>query len=174
MYIHPVKVQGIDHMSTPVIRPVEKKDNLHIAKMIRSVLEELKLPKTGTVYEDASLDSIFEYYNVDRAAYFVVELNTKIIGGGGISQLQNYKGNVCELQKMYFLPEARGKGIGKALLKLCITTAREFGYEKCYLETMPYMEAAQKLYQQQGFEYLDGPLGDTGHFSCPVHMIKVL
>ena len=75
---------------------------------------------------------------------------------------------------MYFLSEARGKGIGQAMLKLCINAAREFGYEKCYLETMPYMKAAQKLYQQEGFEYLDRPLGDTGHFSCPVHMIKVL
>jgi putative acetyltransferase len=33
------------------------------------------------------------------------------------------------------------------------------------------MEAAQKLYNKTGFKYLDGPMGNTGHFSCPVHMI---
>lgn len=161
-------------MSTPAIRPIQKKDDEHIASVIRRVLEELNVPKTGTVYEDTSLDMMFETYNRDGAVYFVVEESNKIIGGGGISQLANFDGNVCELQKMYFLSEARGKGIGQAMLKLCINAAREFGYEKCYLETMPYMKAAQKLYQQEGFEYLDRPLGDTGHFSCPVHMIKVL
>ncbi|QNJ99241.1 GNAT family N-acetyltransferase [Constantimarinum furrinae] len=161
-------------MSTPAIRPIQKKDDEHIASVIRRVLEELNVPKTGTVYEDTSLDVMFETYNRDGAVYFVVEENNKIIGGGGISQLANFDGNVCELQKMYFLSEARGKGIGQAMLKLCFNAAREFGYEKCYLETMPYMKAAQKLYQQEGFTYLDGPLGDTGHFSCPVHMIKVL
>jgi putative acetyltransferase len=39
---------------------------------------------------------------------------------------------------------------------------------------MPYMEAAQKLYVKSGFEYLDAPMGDTGHCSCPVWMIKQL
>jgi putative acetyltransferase len=36
------------------------------------------------------------------------------------------------------------------------------------------MEAAQKLYNKVGFEYLDKPLGNTGHTSCPVWMLKKL
>ncbi|MCW8980710.1 MAG: GNAT family N-acetyltransferase, partial [Altibacter sp.] len=55
-----------------------------------------------------------------------------------------------------------------------LTKARTFGFEQCYLETMPYMTAAQKLYERVGFRYIDGPMGDTGHYSCPVHMIKDL
>ncbi|GAW89962.1 histone acetyltransferase HPA2-related acetyltransferase [Flavobacterium psychrophilum] len=75
---------------------------------------------------------------------------------------------------MYFLPEARGLGIGLQLMNKCLTIAKNFGYEKCYLETMPYMEAAQKLYKKVGFEYLCEPMGNTGHTSCPVWMIKHL
>jgi putative acetyltransferase len=52
--------------------------------------------------------------------------------------------------------------------------AKEFGFEKCYLETLPNMLAAQKLYQKVGFQYLEEPLGCTGHSSCPVWMIKEL
>lgn len=158
-------------MRNPIIRPIEKKDNQAIAKVIREVLIALGVPKVGTAYADAALDKMYQSYDRPRARYFVVEDNGKLIGGAGIAQLDNYSGNVCELQKMYFLEQARGRGIGAAMMTQCIEAARDFGYEQCYLETMPYMEAAQKLYKRTGFTYLDGPLGDTGHFSCPVHMI---
>ena len=158
-------------MNTPIIRSIEKRDNLQIARVIREVLVELGVPKIGTAYEDKSLDAMFENYQKEKADYFVVVENGEIIGGGGIAQLDNYEGNVCELQKMYFLPVARGRGLGTEMIDLCLKTAKQLGYEKCYLETMSYMEAAQKLYKQYGFRYLDGPIGDTGHYSCGVHMI---
>jgi putative acetyltransferase len=156
------------------IRPISKKDNPDLADIIRSVLIELGVPKVGTAYEDASLDKMFETYQADRSAYFVIEENGKVIGGGGIAPLENYDGNVCELQKMYFLPVARGRKIGTRLIDYCLEVAKGFGYEGCYLETMSYMEAAQRLYKKYGFKLLEGPMGDTGHYACGVHMIKEL
>ena len=161
-------------MTEPIIRPIKKKDNRQIALIIRAVLLELGVPRVGTVYEDTGLDRMFETFQVERARYFVVTENDNIIGGGGIAHLDNYDGNVCELQKMYFLPVARGRGIGTLMIDECLQTAREFGYERCYLETMPYMKAAQNLYRKYGFESLQGPMGDTGHFACGVYMIKDL
>ena len=104
----------------------------------------------------------------------IVEENNRIIGGGGIAKLDNFEGNICELQKMYFLPEARGRGVGSQMMEFCLAKAKEFGFEKIYLETMEYMTHAQKLYKQSGFEYIDAAMGDTGHYSCPVHMVKTL
>lgn len=161
----------MDHVN---IRPIQQKDNPHIAKAIRSVLVEHDVPKVGTVYEDKELDCMFETYNVPKAAYFVVEYKGEIMGGAGVAPLSNFTGNVCELQKMYFLESLRGKGIGTRMMDACISKAIEFGYDSCYLETMPFMKGAQKLYIRTGFEYIDGPMGDTGHFSCPVHMLKHL
>lgn len=161
-------------MNEPIIRPIQKKDNPAVAQLIRSVLLELNVAKTGTVYEDVSLDCMYETYNQPKAAYFVVEENNTLLGGAGVAQLANYDGNVCELQKMYYLPASRGRGIGTQMMQRCLEAAKNFGYEGCYLETMPYMKAAQKLYTRSGFEYIDAPLGDTGHFSCPVHMLKKL
>ena len=161
-------------MQLPIIRLIEKKDNPEIAKVIRSVLVDLNVPKVGTAYADKALDILYETYQKPRAAYFVIVQDNRILGGAGVAQLDNFKGNICELQKMYFLPQARNKGLGTQMMEFCIAKAREFNFEKMYLETMNNMEQAQKLYKKSGFKYLDGPLGDTGHFSCPIQMLKEL
>jgi putative acetyltransferase len=161
-------------MCKPIIRRIQKKDNPHIANVIRKVLLDLGVPKVGTAYADKALDCMFETYQKKRTVYFVVEENDQIIGGAGISKLENHTGNVCELQKMYYLEPARGRGIGTAMMQQCLEAATMFSFDSCYIETMTYMKAAQKLYVKAGFHYLEGPLGDTGHFSCPVQMLKKL
>jgi len=153
------------------IREIEPGDNQQIAEVIRSVLIELEVPKVGTAFADPQLDEMFETYNVPNAAYFVVEQNGTILGGAGIGPLDK-EPETCELQKMYFLPETRGLGLGEKMIRTCLQFAKESGYEKCYLETMPNMKAAQKLYKKSGFEYLCEPLGNKGHTSCPVWMIR--
>lgn len=157
-----------------IIREIQKEDNQQIAAVIRTVFVADNFPKTGTAFADAQLGFMFEAYDKPRAAYFVLENNGKIVGGAGVSQLENSTENICELQKMYFLQETRGKGIGLQMIQKCLGKAVELGYEKCYLETLPEMLAAQSLYQKIGFEYLCAPLGNTGHTTCPVWMIKKL
>lgn len=159
---------------TIVIREIELEDNPKIAKAIRSVLIEMGVPKVGTAYEDAALDFMTETYNKPKKAYFVVADGNEIIGGAGISPLDNYEGNVCELQKMYFMPEARGIGLGGEMMTKCLEFAKQAGFEQCYLETMPYMDDARKLYRRVGFRNLEKPMGDTGHYSCSVWMLKDL
>lgn len=157
-----------------MLRPIQKKDNAATAAMIRAVLIEMEVPKVGTAFADAALDMLYETYNVPRASYFVVEEDGEILGGAGIAQLTNYDGPVCELQKMYFLKELRGRGTGAQMMQICLDFARNNGFEQVYIETMPNMLAAQKLYEKSGFHYIDGPLGNTGHCACPVHMLMDL
>ena len=71
---------------------------------------------------------------------------------------------------MYFLPKIRGLGLGSKLIKKCLYFAKKKDYNLCYIETMYNMKDAQILYQKNGFIYIDHPLGDTGHSSCPVWM----
>lgn len=157
-----------------LLREIKKEDNPQIAAVIREVFVTEGYPKTGTAFADVQLDFMFEAYQNPKSIYFVVEENGKIIGGAGVNLLDNTDENICELQKMYFLQEARGRGIGMQMIEKCLAKAKEFGYEKCYLETLPVMLNAQKLYKKLGFEYLSEPLGGTGHTSCPVWMIKNL
>ncbi len=158
-------------MDTAIIREIQQEDNAEVARVIREVLVEMGVPKVGTAYADKALDIMYETYDVPKATYFVVEDKGAIIGCCGVAQLENYDGNVCELQKMYFLGETRGRRLGAKMMQICLDKARAYGFEKCYLETMPYMKVAQKLYKKTGFEYIDAPMGNTGHFSCPVWML---
>ncbi|WP_366788826.1 GNAT family N-acetyltransferase [uncultured Flavobacterium sp.] len=157
-----------------IIRKIDKEDDAVIARVIRDVLAEHNVPKVGTAFADASLDCMFETYCKPDSVYFVVEKDGRIIGGAGIAPLDSGPDDTCELQKMYFLGEARGLGIGSQMIDTCLRAAADFGYAQCYLETMPHMEAAQKLYLKKGFTYLDAPMGDTGHSSCPVWMLASL
>jgi putative acetyltransferase len=156
------------------IREIQSEDNPEIAKAIREVLIEYGVPKVGTAYADIILDTLSEVYIGENSIYYVVEKDNKIYGGAGIKQLDNYNGNICELQKMYFSPEARGIGLGSKMMKICLQKAKDFRFDQCYLETLPYMEEARKLYRKVGFKDLKAPMGDTGHYSCNLWMLKDL
>ena len=160
-------------MST-IIREVLEKDNTALAAVIRRVLVDIGVPKIGTAYADPELDYMHKTYLKEKAAYYVLEEKDIIIGGAGIAPLEGGEPTVCELQKMYFLEEARGKGLGEKMIDHCLDYARKEGFELCYIETLPYMKAAQKLYIKKGFEYIDGPMGTTGHISCNVWLTKRL
>lgn len=161
-------------MSQLVIREIQEKDNPQVKEVVQSVLVEMGVPKVGTAYEDKSLDNMYGTYNREGMKYFVVEEDEKIIGGAGIAPLTGAEENICELQKMYFLPEARGRGAGAMMMDTCLKYARSGGYKKVYLETLPYMEHARKLYVRTGFQSLDKPMGNTGHYNCTMWMLKEL
>ena len=157
-----------------LIRPIELKDNQQLALAIRAVLIEMGVPKIGTAYEDKELDEMYETYDADRSCYFVIEKAGDILGGAGLAPLKDGAPNVCELQKMYFMPDARGKGKGKEMIHKCLSFARAQKFDLCYIETMHNMLDAQTLYKKVGFEYIQHPMGNTGHSSCPVWMTKSL
>ena len=157
-----------------LIRPIELKDNQQLALAIRAVLIEMGVPKIGTAYEDKELDEMYETYDADRSRYFVIEKAGDILGGAGLAPLKDGAPNVCELQKMYFMPDARGKGKGKEMIHKCLSFARAQKFDLCYIETMPNMLDAQTLYKKVGFEYIQHPMGNTGHSSCLVWMTKSL
>ena len=157
-----------------LIRPINESDNKHISVILREVLIEMDIPRIGSAYEDPEINNMYESYQSNRSIYFVVEENNKILGGAGINQLKNGDVNICELQKMYFHKSIRGRGIGDKMIELCLNFAVKSNYKKCYIETMPNMVDAQKLYIKKGFEYIDNPLGNTGHKACPIWMLKNL
>ena len=157
-----------------LIRPINESDNKHISVILREVLIEMDIPRIGSAYEDPEINNMYESYQSNRSIYFVVEENNKILGGAGINQLKNGDVNICELQKMYFHKSIRGRGIGDKMIELCLNFALESNYKKCYIETMPNMVNAQKLYIKKGFKYIDNPLGNTGHTACPIWMLKNL
>lgn len=156
------------------IRPITPADDPAMATVIRSVMMEYGASGEGYSINDAEVDHMAEAYSDPRAAYFVVADGTRVVGGGGVAHLDGGAPDVCELKKMYFLPEARGIGMGRTLLAQCLDAARERGYTRCYLETLSVMREARRMYERAGFTKIDAPMGATGHFSCDVWYVQAL
>lgn len=154
------------------IRTIESRDNSKLAEIIRSTLTEFKANHPGTVYYDATTDALYELFQKKNSIYYIAENENSILGGGGIFPSDGLPADTCELVKMYLLPEARGTGLGSRLIEKCLLFAKENGFKKVYLETMPELKNALKVYERFGFRYLDKQLGNTGHFGCGLWMIK--
>jgi putative acetyltransferase len=156
------------------IRSLEPDDNPSIASVIRHTLAEFGANHPGTVYFDPSTDHLFELFQTPGSFYQVAVLDGNIVGGGGFFPSDGLPAGTCELVKMYLLPEVRGIGLGSLLIRTCIEKAAASGYRQLYLETMPELKEALRTYERFGFKYLDGPMGNTGHFGCDLWMLKEL
>lgn len=153
------------------IREIEAGDNQAVEHVIRTCLIEFGGNREGMAWCDPDLGRFSEVYNREGFRYWVVVDKTgRVVGGAGIGGLTD---GVCELQKMYCLPEARGTGIAHRLMELALAYAGQY-YQRCYIETLHNMTAANRFYRKYGFTPLDAPLLDTGHFSCDVWYIKEL
>ncbi|HWR34054.1 MAG TPA: GNAT family N-acetyltransferase [Chitinophagaceae bacterium] len=161
-------------MNNVLIRDIQPPDNPYIARIIKDTLAEFGANHPNTVYYDATTDALYELFQKQGAAYFVAELNGEIVGGGGIYPTDGLPADTCELVKMYLLPHARGTGLGRTLIEKCIATAKELGYRNIYLESMPELKQALKVYAKFGFEYLKGPMGNSGHTGCSLWMLRSL
>lgn len=153
------------------IRKILPQDNVAMAAILRESLKEFGLDIPGTAYFDKSTDHLYETFQLEKSAYYVAFDGDELIGGVGIYPTDGLPSDTVELVKMYLSAKARGKGLGKQLMKKCIVLAEELGYQKIYLETMPELAAAVSAYEKLGFKLLDGPVGNTGHFSCTIWML---
>jgi len=149
-----------------LIRLICARDDAAVAALIRGVMREFAAIAPGFALQDAEIAAMSASYGAPRSAYFLVEHQGEVVGGAGVAPLAGADFEVCELRKMYFLPQARGQGAGTVLLRRCLRAARGFGYQTCYLETLSGMDAARHLYAKAGFRALREPLGATGHFGC--------
>lgn len=99
---------------SPVMRRLTLQDNPAIARVIRQVSAEYGLTADkGYTVADPNLDELYQVYSQPGHAYWVVEYEGEVVGGGGIAPLTGSESDICELQKMYFLPAIRGKGLAK-------------------------------------------------------------
>ena len=161
-------------MDEIIIREIQPDDNKQIEAIIRACFHEFKIPLEGTAYTDVETPRMFESYQNPNDIYYVIAQGKRILGGGGIKPLRDSQSEICEIQKMYFSPDIRGKGYGKLLFEKCLEQAKKLGYKQCYLESASQLKAAIHIYESYGFKHLKEALGNTGHYSCGVWMIKNL
>ena len=138
-------------------RKIQASDDAWLAGVIRGNLEKHHLNIPGTVYFDPGLDRLSEYYTADpkKRVYFIaLDENGEMIGGAGAAEFPGLP-DCAELQKLYLVDHAKGKGFGRQLVSLVEDWARSSGYRKLYLETHTNLCAAMKLYEKMGFRQIE-------------------
>ncbi len=152
--------------SNYTIRSIQKRDNDQVARLIRTVMTEFRAVGAGYSIGDLEVDDMYGNYRNKRSCYYVITSGDRVVGCGGLGPLDGGNKFTCEIRKMFFLRETRGVGLGRRLLLLLLDEARTRDYKKCYLETLDRMWQANELYQKNGFQLLEKPMGTTGHGSC--------
>lgn len=154
------------------LREIKATDNKALANIIRTVFDEHNAPREGTVYCDPDLDNLYELFKKEKAVFWVAEENGEILGCCGIYPTEGLPENCAELVKFYLAAQARGKGIGKLLMDKSVASAIRFGYTKLYIESLPHYANAVRMYEKAGFKKLKKPLGNSGHTTCNIWMLK--
>lgn len=157
------------------LRPIAPADDPAMAAIIREVMTDLGAGGPGFAIHDPEVAAMSQAYAAAGQAYYVVvDGDGQVVGGAGFGPLAGGDAGTCELRKMYFLPRARGRGMGRRMLTHVLDRARAAGYRRCYLETLVSMEAARRLYEAFGFERIAAPLGATGHYTCDAWYVRAL
>jgi GNAT superfamily N-acetyltransferase len=83
-----------------------------------------------------------------RGAFYLVEDAGRVVAMGG---LRHSDDGVAELKRVYVRPAGRGHRLGEALAERLVADARAFGYRRVRLDTLPFMQRAQAIYEGMGF-----------------------
>jgi putative acetyltransferase len=135
------------------IRPIELADVPALLGIIAD--SRCEDDQQGAALLEPADHALYANYQRQRTLYFVALLGGELVGGAGVAPLAGSDPLTCELQRMYLRADARGRGIGDALLERCLAAARQFLYVRCYLETVTQMQAALEFYGRHGFRDLE-------------------
>jgi len=101
---------------------------------------------------DHELGSLETEYGPPHGMFLIAEQDGIAVGCVGV---RSFARGVCEMKRLFTIPTARNQGTGRSLAEAAIAAARELGYARMLLDTVPSMAAAQRLYTALGFVPLE-------------------
>ena len=132
-----------------------------LAALIRYNLKAHQLDIPGTVYFDAGLDHLSDFYNHSGRAYFVLLEDNQLVGGIGLAEFDGFS-DCCELQKLYLADRVKGRRLSYQMIEKVEKEAKALGYKRIYLETHTNLSAAIHTYERAGYREIERP-------DCVVH-----
>lgn len=154
------------------IKPLQLHQVAEVKRVILAVCNEIwQVPEEVIRRYDAmsDIDDVQPHYFDNNGTFLVLSDDGRVVGCGAIRRLND---DICELKRMWFLKDYRGRGLGTKITQMLLDFARITGYKKVRLDTTDEQKQAQalKLYQRLGFyfieRYNDGP--------CTMFMEKML
>jgi putative acetyltransferase len=134
-------------VSLQLIEPRLDADWREARRLIEEYAVSLRLDLSfqGIAHELAHLA---EEYGPPAGAFLLAQEQGQNLGCVGLRALASGAG---EIKRLYTVPAARGRGVGRLLALAIVARGRELGYERLLLDTLPSMQQAQRLYITLGF-----------------------
>ncbi len=154
-----------------LIEELSEEDGEAVSELIRRNLAEYEEAGNVLAATWRRLENIYDHYSPD-GRYFIVARDTatgNLVGAAGLGSLHGLpvSEGMGEIRDLVVETAYRGKGIGKRLLRRSVEQAREFGYQRLYLESTPQMENAKKLFMRFGFRAVEHAQGERGKDEGP-------
>lgn len=153
------------------IKPIQLQQIEQVKRVIITVCQEIwQVPEEVIRRYDSmsDIDNLQSHY-FNKGTFLVLIDDGIVVGSGAIRRLND---DICELKRMWFLKDYRGRGIGMKMAQILLNFAIMTGYKKVRLDTSDKEKQAQalKLYKRLGFyfieRYNDSP--------CTIFMEKML
>lgn len=147
----------------PTIRRADTETDLEaVRRLFRAYVESLDFDLDFQDFEQ-ELEVLPEPYDAPDGVILLAEIDDTPVGVVALKPLDEE--GICEMKRLYVVPEARNQGIGRALAAAIVEEAREMGYDVMRLDTVASMTPARRLYRSLGFEerspYYHNPLEDA-------------
>jgi len=137
----------------------------HIRDLFREYQQWLGVDLCFQGFEQEMIDLPGKYAE-PKGCLLLARDGEAIVGGVGLWPLDE---SVCEMKRLYVRPDGRGRGLGRRLAVAIIDEARNRGYGRMFLDTLPQLTAALTLYNSLGFvetePYYDNPLEGVSYLS---------
>jgi putative acetyltransferase len=125
------------------------KESIETVKtLIRDYAESLAFDLDFQNFDQEMDDFPGEYALPKGCLYLAMDENQP----AGCVALRDLGDGICEMKRLYVKPDYRGQKIGRLLAQTVIRAARELGYERMRLDTIPSMKRANVLYKALGFK----------------------
>ena len=149
-------------MTTIEIRPAEFPRDLEVVRgLFREYVERLGVDLYFQEFEK-EVSSLPGKYASPSGRLLLAWRGPEPVGCVALRKLDP---TTCEMKRLYVRPDARGEHLGRRLAERICREAREAGYARICLDTLPTMTSAQALYRSLGFApiepYIFNPVPGT-------------
>lgn len=156
-------------MTIRLVQPRSTVDWRLARRLIEEYASSLNLDLS---FQDISheLEHLDEEYGPPAGVFLLAEEGGSYLGCVG---LRRFSGDAGEIKRLYIVPAARGRGVGRLLAKAIVARGRQLEYESLLLDTLPSMQHAQRLYLSLGFRptaaYRYNPVAGTTFLELKLH-----